>query len=96
METTLQFLKDHPEAAYLVTFILLSYMVKKSFGAKLSAITRIKWQPVYTVLTIATVLAVPFIAFTEATWQEILLAYALGTSLYEVILEKIINLVKSK
>ncbi len=94
LDKALAFLAVHPELIYLISFMLLSYLVKQYFGAVLSKITRIRWQTVYTVLIIATLMAVPFIVWTETTWEQIVLMYAVGTSLHELILEKILKHLK--
>lgn len=75
---------------YMVIFILLSYMVKKYLGKWLNKITQFEWKAVYTVLIIATIVAVPYILFTGAIWNDILLTYAIGTSFHELILGRII------
>lgn len=94
LDQVLAFFAAHPEVTYLVTFVLLSYMVKRNFSTLLSKVTFINWQTVYTVLVLASLLAVPFIALTEATWQEIALMYAVGTSLHELLIEKLLKVVK--
>ena len=70
---------------YLIIFILLSYTIKKYFNELLQKITKFNWKTVYTVLIIATVLAVPFIICTDEGWVNILFSYAVGTSLHELI-----------
>ena len=70
---------------YLLSFILLSYFVKKYFSEVLQKITRFEWKTVYTVLFFATVLAIPFLIWTDIDWVKIVFSYSLGTSLYEVI-----------
>ena len=70
---------------YLLIFILLSYAAKKYFGTILQTITKFNWQTVYSVLGIATIVAIPFLIWSDATWVEILFSYALGTSLHELI-----------
>jgi len=70
---------------YLLMFMLLSYLVKKYFGTLLQKITKFQWKTVYTVLIIATLLAVPFLVFSEEGWMKIFITYAVGTSLHELI-----------
>lgn len=70
---------------YLLTFMLLSYLIKRYFTEWLMKITNMKWKTVYTVLILATIIAVPFLVFTKETWVQILFSYALGTSLHELI-----------
>ena len=94
MEQIYEGLIAYIDICYLFTFIFLSYMVKKQFGELLSKVTKKKWRPVYTVLILATLVAIPFLLFTDTEWQKIGLTYALGTSLYETIFARIEN--KSK
>jgi hypothetical protein len=70
---------------YILTFMLLSYFMKRYFGDWLSRITTYRWKSVYTVLIMATVIAVPFAICSEYTWVQILFSYALGTSLHELV-----------
>lgn len=79
---------------YLVLFLLLSQGIKKAFGNLLQKVTKFTWEPVYTVLIVATLLAVPWLIWTEATWVEVLVTYTIGTTFYEVILEKITSKIK--
>ena len=79
---------------YLIVFVLLSAVIKKGFGDLLQKITKFTWQPVYTVMLIALLTGVPWALFTKATWIEVLVTYTIGTSLYEVILERIFGLFK--
>jgi len=81
---------------YLILFILISYGVKQAFGKILQRITKFVWEPVYTVLIVATILAVPWLIWTDATWVEVLVTYTIGTTFYEVILEKLISKIKGK
>jgi len=74
---------------YLITFILLTYVVKKAFGDLLAKITRFTWKPVYTVLAIATIVAIPYALAMDVKWVPMLITYCIGTSFYEIILEKI-------
>jgi len=78
---------------YLLIFIMLSYLVKNAFGDLLQKITKFTWKSVYTVLVLATVIGVPYAIFTEVTWIQIAVTYALGTSFHELILGKIIEAV---
>jgi hypothetical protein len=75
---------EYIDPVYLLTFILLSYFVKKYFSDTLAKLTKLKWRPVYTVLLIATISAIPFLLFYDTSWTKILFSYALGTSMHEV------------
>jgi len=70
---------------YLLTFLLLSYLIKRDFRKLLDQITGQRWRTVYTVLIIATIMAVPFLLFSDYSWVQILFSYTLGTSLHELI-----------
>jgi len=70
---------------YLLIFMLLSYLIKSNFRDVLDMITGHRWRTVYTVLIIATIMAVPFLLFSEYNWVQILFSYTLGTSLHELI-----------
>jgi len=81
---------------YLAVFVLLSYMVKSYLGGILQKITKFDWKSVYTVLVFATLLAIPWVIWTDATWIEILVTYAIGTSFHETILGYIENKIRKK
>ena len=74
---------------YLLTFVLLSYFVKRYFEEFLEKITKSKWKTVYTVLILATITAVPFLLWTDISWVKIVFSYALGTSLHELIFKHV-------
>ena len=76
---------------YLLTFMLLAYLVGHYFKNILDKITRIKWKTVYTVLILATLIAVPYI-ICGAEWQKVLFSYALGTTLHELVFKHIEDL----
>ena len=78
---------------YLLIFVMLSYLVKNAFGDLLQKITKFDWKPVYTVLALATIIGIPYAIFTEVTWTQILITYALGTSFHELILGSIVKTV---
>lgn len=81
---------------YMLIFILVAYLIKKYFGEFLQKITKFKWRTVYTVLILATLLAVPFVLWTKVDWTQILLSYAVGTSLHELIFRYIEKLFEKK
>lgn len=76
---------------YLLIFMFLSYLVKKYFEAGLDAITKVKWQTVYTVLIIATIVGIPYALIVKEDIMKVIITYCVGTSLHEAlfgILEK--------
>ena len=89
-------LKQYIDPIYLSVFILLSFTIKNAFSEALNKATKKKWKAVYTVLIMATVLAVPFVLYTDSTWINILVTYAVGTSMYELILAKIYSFLSKK
>lgn len=80
-------LLQHINIKYMLSIILLSYFIKRNFGEVLSMATGTRWKPAYTVLIIASALAVPFMICTDDSWEIMLLSYAMATSLYELIFE---------
>ena len=77
---------------YLLIFIMLSYLIKNAFGDLIRKVIP-AWKVVYTVLVLATVIGVPYAIFTEVTWTQIAITYALGTSFHELILGKVVEAV---
>lgn len=69
---------------YLISFMFLSYLVKKYVQKWLTTFTRIKWKLVYTVLLLAAIISIPFLLFTDYGWEKILVTYTIGTSLHEL------------
>ena len=76
---------------YLVLFMLLSYLVTKHLGSILQKITKFEWKNVFTVLIIATILAVPYAIFMEEKWLPMLITYVIGTSFHEILLKYLIE-----
>jgi len=85
LEQIWQQIAQYISIPYLLIFMLLSYFVKKYFSEWLMKITKMKWRTVFTVLILATLVAIPFLIWSEETWVKILFTYALGTSLHELI-----------
>ena len=82
-------LSQYVSIPYMLTVIFTSYLFKKYFGQLLSKITFVKWRPVYTVLVIATLWAVPFAIWAGISWQVLVLSYTVATSLHELAFERI-------
>lgn len=76
---------------YLAIFLFLSYGAKKLVGKWFKSKG---WDTVYIVFILATVLAPVFLIWTESTWIQILLTYALGTSCYQLAIKWIIGKVE--
>lgn len=66
---------------YLFTFMLLGYLIKHYFGETLK---KKNIKMVYVVLSIAAVIAVPYVLTGSLGWREALFTYTLGTSLHEL------------
>lgn len=82
---------------YLLTFILLSYLVKTYFGDWIQKVTKFNFKTVYIVLIIATLLGISFwLLIKDLQWHQILFSYAVGTSLHELIFQHIENLIIKK
>lgn len=69
---------------YLLTFMLLAYLLKRYFGLLLLQLMP-QWKTVYTVVLLATLVAIPYLIWVDVSWEKILFSYALGTSMYELI-----------
>lgn len=87
---------NYVSVPYLLIFILAAYLVKTYLGVLLQKWTKFHWKPVYTVFAIATLIAVPFLLFSEEGWVKILFTYCLGTSLHELIFQFIENKIRKK
>ena len=70
---------------YLLTFMLLAYLIKEYCSNLLAKIFKREIKTVFIVFIIATILAVLFLVFEGVEWQKILFSYTLGTSLHELI-----------
>jgi len=81
-------IQQYVNIPYLGTFILLSYLVKKHFEKWLMKVTKQKFKTVYVVLIIAALTGLVFWLFDQDLfWHQILLTYAIGTSMHETIFE---------
>lgn len=84
MKQAFQELPKYIDPIYTLLFIFLSYTITNNFGSLLQKVTKFEWRTSYTVFTIATLLAVPFLIWTDSNWIKILFSYAAGTTLYEI------------
>jgi len=80
-----QTVSEYINVPYLLTFMLLAYLVKRYFQGLILNKWKQEIKSVFIVLVIATVVAVPYLVF-GVEWQKVLFSYALGTSLHELIL----------
>jgi hypothetical protein len=67
------------EIPYLLIFMFLSYLTKDL----VEKIITWEWRTVYTVLFIATIVAIPYSLLEETTWIRMVITYAVGASLHE-------------
>ena len=79
-----QTIVNYIDGIYLLSFMLLAYLVKRYFQVWLTQVLKFEVKTVFIVLVIATLTAVPFLLF-GSEWQKILFSYTLGTSLHELI-----------
>ena len=84
------------DVQYLIIFMLLAYMAKKYFEQVLFLLTNMQWKTVYTVGVIAILTAIPFLAFGDTGWEQILFSFTLGTSLHELIFKRIERLFRDE
>lgn len=76
---------EYVSIPYLLTFVMLSYLVKTYFGKLIRKVIP-AWRTVYTVLIIATITGIPFLIWApEITWVKVLFSYSLGCTLHDVI-----------
>jgi len=80
-----QQLSGYIDIPYLLSFMLLAYLVKRYFQGFILKKWKQEIKSVFIVLVIATIVAIPFLVFGEE-WQKVLFSYALGTSLHELII----------
>jgi len=79
-----QQLSAYIDVSYLLSFMLLAYLVKRYFQGFILNKWKQEIKSVFIVLVIATIVAIPFLVFGDG-WQKIIFSYALGTSLHELI-----------
>jgi hypothetical protein len=84
MEDMIIQLKQYIDLPYLATFMLFAYLVKQYLKVQLTLIFKTEVKTVYVVLVLATTVAIPFLLFGSGV-KQILLSYAIGTSLHEVL-----------
>ena len=83
-EILLDNIQEYISVPYLLTFLFSAYVAKTYLGKFLQRITKFNWKTVYTVFILATLLAVPFILFTDEGWVQVSIAYCVGTSGHEL------------
>lgn len=81
---------------YLAVFVLISYGLRELVGSIVFALTGAKKHVTYGVFVIATFVGVVWhFAFGEYL-MKLFVTYAVGTSLYELIIQAVINKLKAK
>lgn len=86
LDETWRQLGHYINAMYLFTFMLIAYCLKSNLEMWIAKVTKKKWKSVYTVLIVATIVAIPFLV-SGAPFTEVLFTYTLGTSLHELVFQ---------
>lgn len=95
MENLINQIELYVDVPYLLTFILLSYLVKRYFQSSLTRIIGSEFKTVYVVLILAALVAVPYVLWGDVSWQKAVVTYCVGTSLHETIFYIIENKFKA-
>ena len=86
METNLlQKLLEVVNLDYLITLMILAYMIKRYFKAFVDKIIKKDVPMVYVVMTIAVIVAVPFAIWMDVSIYKLIVTYAVATSFHELI-----------
>lgn len=83
------FFAKYIDLYYLCTMVLLCYGLKNPIAGVLPEDKRKQWKP-FIVFALATVIAIPFWVWGHKM-KELLLTYAVGTSLYDLLLKYILD-----
>ena len=79
---------EYIDMPYLLTIIFFSYLLKRYFNTAIQKLVK-NWKTVYSVLIISALVAIPYAIWWDVPLQKVLITYAVGTSLYELIFELI-------
>lgn len=85
----------HLSLPYLAVFVLISYGLRNLMGSLVFALTRAKKYVTYGVFVIALVIGIPWYFIFEEDPMKLVVTYAFGTSLYELIIQAVVNKFKS-
>lgn len=89
------YINQYISFSYLVVFIFLSYGLRDFFGNVIGLFTVNRKVRKYSVFIIATLLAPLWFYFFKEDPLKLFVTYAVGTSLYELIIRAVINKFKS-
>jgi hypothetical protein len=73
---------------YLLLFMFIGYLIKCHFKKVLFKVFKRDVKFVFVILVLAAIISIPFI-IGGVSWQKIILSYALGTSLHELVFKYI-------
>ena len=83
-----QQMEEYISIPYLLSFMLLAYLVKRYFQGFILKKWKQQIKSAFIVLVIAAIIAIPFLV-CGSEWQRVIFSYAIGTSLHELIFNKI-------
>lgn len=96
IEVIIAFINQYIELPYLVLFVFLTYGLKDLFVSLVRGIIGMQVPIKYVVFYIATALALPYwyiadMVESPTNPMKLLVTYAVGTSLYDMILDGLIS-----
>ena len=104
LNTFIAHLPDYLSISYLLAFVMLSYGLRGLVSEVIASFLPSKWlknvKPkqlrVYAVFIIALCLAPVWLYLFYEDPKKLIITYAVGTSLYELIIQRILNIFKKK
>jgi len=105
MKELYELLKDFVDPVYIGSFILLSYGLRKVIKDLMTNVLKVKTNRKYGVFVIGILLGLVFYGLnkgiypdepTQVIIKRLIASYALGTSLYELLIKAIIDYVNEK
>jgi len=88
------------DARYMIVFMAMTYALKDELTLTLGYVLKIQapkvFPKIWTVFIIGTLTAVPFWFFFGGDKMILLISWAVGTSLHDLLIERVIRLVKKK
>lgn len=85
LQTVWDNISGYISVPYMLIFMLLAYAIKHYFTELLQKLFGLNFKIVFAVFILATIIAIPFLIFTDEGWMKIIVSYAVGTSLHELI-----------
>lgn len=104
LNTFIAQLPDNISVSYLLVFVLLSYGLRGFVSEVIASLIPSKWLKnvkskqlrVYAVFLIALFLAPVWLYIFYDDPKKLIVTYAVGTSLYELIIQRILNIFRNK